>query len=140
MRYLLDTNAVSDLIRNPSGRVATRLRRVGEANVCTSIVVAAELRFGAAKKNSPRLSARIDAILEALGVLPFNVPADAVYGSIRAALERAGRPIGGNDLLIAAHALALECAVVTDNEAEFSRVEGLVCENWLTPEWGAGSR
>ena len=56
MRYLLDTNIVSDLVRNPQGRVAQRIRKVGEARVCTSIIVAAELRYGAAKKGSPRLS------------------------------------------------------------------------------------
>ena len=131
MRYLLDTNAISDLIRNPGGRIAAGIRRVGEANVCTSIIVAAELRFGAAKKNSARLTARVDAILGALDVLPFNLPADAAYGAIRAELERAGRPIGGNDLLIAAHALATDCAVITANDAEFSRVQGLICENWF---------
>ena len=107
MRYLLDTNIVSDLVRNPQGNVARHIRKVGEAQVCTSIIVAAELRYGAAKRNSARLSAQLEAVLGALEILPFESPADAAYGLLRAKLERAGTPIGGNDLLIAAQALAL---------------------------------
>lgn len=131
MRYLLDTNIVSDLVRNPQGRVAQHIRKVGEAKVCTSIIVAAELRYGAAKKSSPRLSAQLDVILHALEVLPFEAPADAAYGSLRARLEATGRPIGGNDLLIAAQALALGCTLVSDNEWEFERIHNLSNENWL---------
>ena len=77
MRYLLDTNAVSDLVRHPQGKVAQHIRKVGEAQICTSIIVAAELRYGAAKKRSPRLSAQLEAVLGALEVLPFETPADA---------------------------------------------------------------
>ena len=131
MRYLLDTNQISDLVRNPRGAVANRIRVVGEANDCTSLIVAAELRYGAVKSGSARLGARVEAVLGALEVLPFEVPADAAYGDCRARLEQAGQPIGNNDLLIAAHALALGCAIVTDNEREFARVDGLVRENWL---------
>ena len=133
MRYLLDTNIVSDLVRNPKGEVAQQIRRVGEAHVCTSIIVAAELRYGAAKKGSLRLSAQLEAVLGALEVLPFEAPADAAYGLLRTRLEQSGRPIGGNDLLIfiAAQALALGYTIVTDNEKEFARVEDLQFENWL---------
>ena len=131
MRYLLDTNVVSDLVRQPRGGVAQRIRQVGEANVCTSIVVAAELRFGAVKKGSPRLTAQVEAVLGVLEVLPLEPPADAVYGSLRARLERLGQPIGGNDLLIAAQTVALGCTLVTDNEREFTRIAELRVENWL---------
>ncbi len=131
MRYLLDTNIVSDLVRRPQGRVAERIRQVGEAQVCTSVIVAAELRYGAAKKGSHRLTAQLEAVLGALDVLPFETPADEAYGLIRAGLERAGQTIGANDLLIAAHAVAVDCALVTDNEAEFARIDGLRRENWL---------
>ena len=131
MRYLLDTNVVSDLVRNPQGKVAQHIREAGEAQVCTSIIVAAELRYGAAKKRSPRLSAQLEAVLGALEVLPFETPADAAYGVLRAQLEQAGRPIGANDLLIAAQAIALDCTIVTDNEKEFARVGNLPRENWL---------
>ena len=131
MGYLLDTNIVSDLVRNPQGRIAERVRQIGEAQVCTSIIVAAELRFGAAKRAAPRLTAQVEAVLGALSVLPLEVPADETYGLIRAGLELTGRPIGANDMLIAAHAMALGHTLVTDNQTEFSRIDGLRCENWL---------
>lgn len=131
MRYLLDTNIVSDLVRHPQGKVAQHIRNIGEAQVCTSIIVAAELRYGAAKKRSPRLSAQLEAVLGALEVLPFETPADAAYGLLRTRLGRAGRPIGANDLLIAAHAIALGYTIVTDNEKEFARIKNLPRENWL---------
>lgn len=131
MRYLLDTNIVSDLVRNPQGRVTQRIRRVGEAQVCTSIIVAAELQYGSAKKGSPRLTAQLAAVLRALEILPFEAPADLAYGQLRARLEEHGKPIGANDLLIASQALALRLVLVTDNEREFARVDGLSYENWL---------
>jgi tRNA(fMet)-specific endonuclease VapC len=131
MRYLLDTNIVSDLVRHPQGRIADLVRKVGETQVCTSIIVAAELRYGAAKKRSQRLTAQLETVLGALDVLPFEAPADAAYGLIRTRLEQAGHPIRGNDLLIAAQAIALGCTIVTDNEAEFARIDGLPRENWL---------
>jgi len=130
-RYLLDTNIVSDLIRNPAGRAAAGIARAGEQNVCTSIIVAAELRYGAAKKGSARLLTQVNAVLDALDMLAFEAPADATYGRVRAKLEREGATIGRNDLYIAAHALTLDLALVTDNEREFSRVAGLKWENWL---------
>ena len=131
MRYLLDTNIVSAVIRDPQGHVTKRIREVGEANIATSIIVAAELRYGAAKKGSARLTAQVEAVLGALEVLPFEDPADRVYGVLRAGLEQKGQPIGGNDLLIAAHALSLGFTLVTANEREFSKIEDLPCENWL---------
>ena len=129
--YLLDTNIVSDLVRRPAGRIRDCIAARGEKRVCTSIIVAAELRFGAAKKGSDRLSAQLETVLAALDILPFDEPADRCYGETRAALERAGTPIGANDLLIAAHALAHGLTLITANEAEFRRVPGLVVENWL---------
>ncbi len=131
MRYLLDTDIVSDLIRNPQGSIAHKIRTVGEQRVCTSIIVAAELRYGAAKRQSPRLTAQLEAVLGALEVLPYESPADVAYGALRARLEKASRPIGGNDLLIAAHALALGYTIVSDNEREFAGIPGLSHENWL---------
>lgn len=131
MRYLLDTNIVSDLVRNPQGKVAEQILKIGETNICTSIIVAAELRYGAEKKQSSRLSAQLEAILSALEIMPFEKPADVSYGAIRAQLEHAGKPIGANDLLIAAQALTLGYTVVTDNKKEFSRVKQLHIENWL---------
>ncbi len=131
MRYLLDTNILSDLVRHPQGQIMRHIERVGEGQVCTSIVVAAELRYGAAKRESPRLTTQLEAVLGAIEVLPFEAPADREYGSLRARLERRGKPIGGNDMLIAAQVLALGYTMVTDNEREFARIPDLACENWL---------
>ena len=131
MRYLLDTNMVSDLVRNPQGSVAQHIRKVGEAQVCTSVLVAAELRYAAAERKSPRLWAQLEAVLGALEVLPFKAPADAAYGLLRTRLGRVDPSIGANDLLIAAHAMTLGCTVVTDSEKEFACIEGLPLENWL---------
>ena len=131
MRHLLDTNIVSDLVRNPQGRIAQRIRKVGEDKVCTSIIVAAELRYGASKKGSPKLTAQLEAVLGALEILPFETPADRTYGIVRTLIEKAGRPIGANDLLIASQAIALGRTLITDNATEFDHVENLQHENWL---------
>lgn len=129
--YMLDTNIVSDLIRNPQGKVAKRIGRAGEDRICTSIIVAAELRYGCAKSSSSRLRKAVEDLLGEINVLPFDVPADGKYGAIRTELEAAGKPIGSNDLLIAAHAHAAGATIVTANANEFKRVPGLKVENWL---------
>lgn len=131
VRYLLDTNIVSDLLRNPGGRAARRLAVVGETLVCTSIVVACELRYGAAKKGSAKLAERIEILLESLEILPLDKDSDRRYAEIRSHLDGPGTPIGPNDLLIAAHALTLDLTLVTDNVEEFARVPELSVENWL---------
>jgi tRNA(fMet)-specific endonuclease VapC len=130
-RYFLDTNIISDLMRNPQGKAAKRVAKAGEDNICTSIIVAAELRYGCVKSRSARLARAVEDLLAEIEVLPFDVPADTAYGGIRAELEAAGKPIGGNDLLIAAHALASDATIVTANAAEFKRIRGLKIENWL---------
>lgn len=131
MPYLLDTNIVSDLVRHPQGRVAARIAQSGDEKVATSIIVASEMRYGAARRKSPRLSAQLETILGALEILPLETPADRFYGELRSRLESAGKPISANDMLIAAHALALDSTLVTDNVREFSRIKGLRVENWL---------
>jgi tRNA(fMet)-specific endonuclease VapC len=128
---MLDTNIMSDLIRNPQGKAAKRIARVGEDNICTSIIVAAELRYGCAKSGSQRLLKAVEDLLGEIDVLPFEVPVDAEYGGIRSELEAAGKPIGGDDLLIAAHAYATGATIVTANSGEFKRIRGLNVENWL---------
>jgi tRNA(fMet)-specific endonuclease VapC len=129
--YLLDTNILSDIITNPRGTAARRLAKEDDASVLTSIIVAAELRFGAAKRASRRLTDRVEGLLARIPIEPLAPPADEHYGRLRATLESTGRPIGSNDLFIAAHALALQCTLVTANEREFARVPGLRVENWL---------
>ena len=130
-RYLLDTNVLSDLLRNPGGRVAQKVALLGEATICTSIVVACELRYGAAKSGSPRLAERVENLLETLEALPLDKDSDRRYAEIRSHLEKGGRPIGPNDLLIASHALALDLILVTHNVEEFTRVPDLRLEDWL---------
>ena len=129
--YLLDTNILSHLVRQPQGRVAERIAAVGEANVLTSVIVACELRYGAARRGSRRLSRQIEAILGALTIRPLESDVERVYASIRVTLERKGTPIGAHKMLIAAHARAIDAVCVTDNVAEFKRVPALRVENWL---------
>ena len=129
LTYLLDTNILSDIVRNPQGVVAAQINNTGEDTVCTSIVVAAELRYGAIKSNSAKLAERVDLILSALEILPLETPADHQYAALRHHLAREGIIIGPNDLLIAAHALAGGLTVVTANVGEFTRVPGLKVEN-----------
>ena len=130
-RFLLDTNILSDLVRHPQGVIAQRITREGEKNISTSIVVAAEVRFGAEKSGSERLTTQLEIILSAIDTLPLEEPVDRQYARLRKYLEDRGTPIGPNDMLIAAHALALNCTVITANDREFSRVPGLKVENWL---------
>ena len=129
--YLLDTNIISDLVRNMGGRAATRLALVGSENVCTSIIVAAELRFGVLRKASPRVTYQVETLLWNIEILPFAAPDDVAYARIRHDVEKAGSPVGGNDLMIAAQAVSRGLTLVSDNEREFSRVTELHCENWL---------
>ena len=129
--YLLDTNILSNLLRHPAGSVAQQIAEKGENTVCTSIVVACELRFGAEKKQSAALRARVEELLTVLDVLALDVDTDFHYAQIRATLETVGTPIGPNDLLIAAHARSLDLILVSANVGEFSRVPGLAVENWL---------
>lgn len=129
--YLLDTMMVSDLVRNPHGKLAQRVARAPADELATSVICAAELWYGAERSGSARLRSQLEQVLRALSVLPFGDDADRRYGALRATLERNGRVIGGNDMLIAAHALSLDATLVTDNEREFDRVDGLTTENWL---------
>jgi len=130
-RFLLNTNILSDLVRQPQGVIAAQIAAVGEHSICTSIIVAGELRFGAAKSGSEKLAQRVHQILSAIDVLALEPPADGHYGDIRHHLTRIGTPIGPNDLLIAAHARSLGLTLVTANTQEFCRVPDLSVINWL---------
>jgi tRNA(fMet)-specific endonuclease VapC len=131
MRYLLDANIISHLVRFPTGVIHLRLNDVGHDNIFTSIIVASEIKFGVEKNGSVDLAHKVNAVLSRLPIVPFEAPADEFYAKIRAQLEKLRNTIGPNDLLIASHALALGAIMVTDNEREFSRVPGLKVENWL---------
>lgn len=129
--HLLDTNILSQLIKNPQGSVTAHLATRAADALCTSIIVACELRYGAAKRAAPALTQRVEALLDRLPILPFDGEADRHYGEIRATLEREEQIIGGNDLLIAAHCRALDLTLVSGSMREFLRVPGLRVENWL---------
>jgi len=128
---MLDTNTLSELIRNPRGALTERLAALNPDEVCTSIVVACELRFGARRKGSEVLTRRVEQLLGTLNVLPLDPPADEHYADIRAALERLGTPIGSHDLFIAAHARSRGLTLVTHNIREFARVPDLNVQDWL---------
>lgn len=131
MRFLLDTNACVDYLTGRYPRVVARIQASSPEDLCLSTVVAAELRYGADHSARRRTNhARIDALLDEIECLDFDVRAAATYGRLRAGLEAVGTPIGPNDMLIAAHALSRGLGLVTDNVGEFARVKGLKVENW----------
>jgi len=131
MAYLLDTNACSDYFTGRFPKVVARIQACSPDDLRLSVVVVAELRYGADHGARRRANhARIDALVEEIEVLDFDLRAAAAYGRVRAQLEAGGTPIGPNDMLIAAHALSRGLTVVTDNVAEFGRVKGLKVQNW----------
>lgn len=132
--YMLDTNIVSEFLRNPQGAAVKRGRAAGQKVLCISVVTACELRFGALKKSSEILRRRIEGFFAEVPPLPFEIGFDAEFARIRVQLENAGTPIGPFDMLIATHAKSLGLTLVTDNIREFSRVDGLKLENWIERE------
>ena len=129
--HLLDTNIISSFVRDPNNVVSRGIEAVGVGAVAINPIICGELLFGVEKKRDARLAARISAVIAPIMVLGIEQVAAAEYARLRVALERRGTPIGANDMWIAAHALALDLTLVTDNEREFARVEGLRVENWL---------
>lgn len=134
--YLLDTNIISHMMREPVGRATQKFATVAALDLTqgmvTSTVVLCELQFGLQRKPNLRLSAALDRILTGVEVLPLDVDVVPHYAQLRAMLEQNGTPIGPNDTLIAAHALSLGATLVTA-DVEFARVPGLQVENWLQP-------
>jgi tRNA(fMet)-specific endonuclease VapC len=129
--YLLDTNACSDYFTARYPKVVARIQERSPDDLRLSVVVVAELRYGADHSARRRANhARIDALIEEIETLDFDLRAAATYGRVRAQLETSRTPIGPNDMLIAAHALSRRLTVVTDNTEEFTRVKGLKVENW----------
>ena len=129
--YLLDTNILLALIKEPKGIAAQHVREVGADKIFTSIIVASEMQFGIRKKASDQLTQRVESLLASIQILDFKSPADVHYGEVRQSLQKSGNIIGSNDLLIATHALSANLIMVTDNVNEFNRVPGLKVENWL---------
>lgn len=130
MRRTLVTNICSYILRRHPQGMIERFAALDREQLWLSAIVAAELRFGAAKLGVPRFQAAVEAWLAGFDVRPWPVEASAQYAQVRAALERAGKPIGGMDLMIAAHALAEDSVLITNNAREFHRVPGLAVEEW----------
>lgn len=130
MRRTLDTNICSYILRRHPVGMIERFAALDRQQLWLSAIVAAELRFGAAKLASPKFSAAVEAWLAGFDVRPWPVEAAHHYAQLRAALERAGKPVGGMDMLIAAHAMAEDSVVITNNAREFHRVPGLAVEEW----------
>jgi len=131
MAYLLDTNACVDYLTGRYPALVARIQRSSPDQLRLSAVVVAELRYGADRSARPKANhSRLDALVEEIECLAFDLPAAAAYGRMRAGLEAAGKPIGPNDMLIAAHALSGGLVLVTDNVREFKRVKGLKVQNW----------
>lgn len=131
MRFMLDTNVCIDVIRTRPRKVLQKLRRMRPDDVCVSAITLSELEYGVSKSMSPdRNRLALAEFMTPVQVAPYDDMAAAEYGGVRAELERAGTPIGALDMLIAAHALALELTLVTNNEREFRRVPGLRLANW----------
>ena len=126
-RFLHDSNIVSDLVSNPKGHAPDRVASIGEAAVATRVIVAAELSYGAARKASARLTIQLEQVLRALEVIVLDVPADRECGEVRTRPQAAVIPIGGNDLLVAAHSLVLDMTLVTDNVREFVSLDSCKC-------------
>ena len=134
MQYMLDTNIVSYALRERPASVVHRLRRVEPRDVCMSTVTLAELRYGASRhRKADRYHQIITAFATRVRPQKFDIRAARRYGEVRARLAAAGTPIGPLDTLIAAHALALDVTLITNNVREFERVPGLRIENWADP-------
>lgn len=133
--YLLDTNIISALMKDRTGSITSNVRRraqrLPEFRLVTSSVVQYELLYGLARHHSPRLQAAYEIQINNLPVLPLDAAVGPHYARLRTYLEKAGTPIGANDTLIAAHALALGATLITA-DAEFGRVPDLALENWLS--------
>ena len=132
--YLLDTNIVSELIKNPFGIVRARIDHVGADNVFMSVIVAGELQIGVINRGSQRLRERVYEAFTYIPVWPLPINVSEFYGPLRYDLNQRGLPISANDMWIAAHALAEDAVLVTNNIREFSRIANLKVENWMQSE------
>jgi len=131
MLYMLDTNICSFIIRNKPKSIKEKLKKVEENNIIAlSSIVVSELIYGATKKESPKLMKIVTSFIDNFIVYDYSKISAQFYGNIRTDLEKKGKIIGANDLLIASHALTLGATLVTNNTREFKRIEGLILEDW----------
>ena len=125
LKFMLDTNIISDVIRNPNGNASKRWVALGDDSLSISAIAVSELRFGVLKRGSARLRTLSEELLSRIQVLPYEAEASHHYAEIREALEKVGKPIGATDLFIAAHARFLDLTLATANTREFRRVPDL---------------
>ncbi|MPZ47377.1 MAG: PIN domain-containing protein [Betaproteobacteria bacterium] len=131
MRYMLDTNICIYLINDRPASVRKRLAAMKPGDAGVSSITVAELAYGVAKTRSARNRAALEGFLLPLEIADFGLDAAMAYGDVRTGVEKKGTPIGPLDMEIAAHAIALDVILVTNNQRELSRVAGLRCENWV---------
>ena len=131
MRYLLDTNIISEALKKPNGKIARKFSRLKAGSFGLSTIVSCEILYRLEKHPSDKIANKIRRGLQTIPVLDIPAAAAKTYGTIRANLERRGLTIGANDMLIAAHAIHANLTLVSDNVKEFDRVPGLKVENWL---------
>ena len=131
MKYLLDTNACIRYINGRAPRLRTKLATIARTEIAVSIISKAEMYYGSAKSQTPERSREKQVeFLQTIATLPFDELSAVEYGRLRRDLEMAGTPIGGNDMLIAASAIAHQLILVTHNTSEFGRIRALVVEDW----------
>ncbi len=131
MNYLIDTNICIYIMNRKPPSVIEKFKAFDIGQIAVSSVTVSELWYGVAKSTNKQLNKkRLDEFLIPFDILPYDEQASRSYGQIRAMLEKKGKTIGPLDLLIAAHALSLNRILVTNNENEFSRIQGLAVENW----------
>ena len=131
MRYMLDTNICSYILKNHPAAVKLKFEEVGPENIYISSIVLAELYYGAARHPKGVVIRReIDDFAARLIVLPWDEVAADHYGAIRASLEKAGTLVGAMDMLIAAHAKSCGATLVSNNLREFDRIKSLKTANW----------
>jgi tRNA(fMet)-specific endonuclease VapC len=131
MKLMLDTNICIYIIKQQPAAVLKHFLEYQIGDICISSITLAELRFGVAKSAHRDKNANaLDEFIVPLEVVSFDDAAALAYGDIRTTLESAGTPIGSMDMLIAAHAVSLGVALVTNNTREFVRVAGLNCIDW----------
>ncbi len=129
MRYLLDTDTVSFILRG-EGRVEDHFLRLRPSDICTSPIVVGEIELGLERRKNPRLRLLAERLFEILSVAPYDREAGQHYGRLAASLLATGTPIGVEDTMVAAHALSLGLTLVTHNTRHFERVPGLRVEDW----------
>lgn len=132
MKYLLDTNICIYIIKNKPQSVLNRFLSIPNTQFAISSITVAELFYGVAKSQFPEKNEiAIKNFLLPLTILSFDENAAEYFGKIKANLEKKGTPVGGFDIMIAAHAISENLTLITNNEREFNRIEGLKVENWV---------